>query len=124
MKKVFIALPLALAFAAAAQPPDGRPHFQDLREILVAAIDVPRGEARGVLVGDLATSVTRAFDASGSILLDVSTERRYRQPGCSRLKLTVSQEGVLLPGEATRRTKTVDVSLNYCRDGTPPHSLE
>jgi hypothetical protein len=123
MKAAFAALSVVGAFAAAAQPPDGRPQFRDLRELLVAAIDDPRGEARGILVSDEARSITRVFTASSPIRVDVTTERRYRQSGCSRLKLTITQDGVHLQGEAMPRRKTVDVGLNYCRDGTPPRSL-
>ena len=71
----------------------------------------------------MASLITDRFKAAGPILIDVTTERRYRQPGCSRLKLTFSQDGVNLPGASGPERKTVDIGLNYCRDGTPPKSL-
>ena len=68
----------------------------------------------------MASLITDRFKAAGPILIDVTTERRYRQPGCSRLKLTFSQDGVNLPGASGPERKTVDIGLNYCRDGTAP----
>jgi len=90
---------------------------------MVAAIDSPSGQAQGFLSGKQADAITRQFKASTPILIDVSTERRYQQPGCSRLKVTFSQEGLHLPGFTTPQRRTVDVGLNYCRDGKPPKSL-
>jgi len=100
-----------------------RLQVKNLHELMVAAIDDPKGEARGVLTSDIARAATRTFKASGPILVDVATERRYKQPGCSRLKLTFSQDGVHMPGESSPRKRTMDVGINYCRDGAPPASL-
>ena len=110
---------------AAAQDAERRP-IQDplaLRTLLVAAIDSPAGEARGQLTGEVASLMSERFHTTGPILIDVTTERRYAQPGCSRLKVRFSQDGVVLPGESAPQTRTVDIGLNYCRDGSPPKSL-
>lgn len=90
---------------------------------MIAAIDSPNGAAYGVLVGDTAAAITRQFKGNSPIYIDVSTERRYTQAGCSRLKLLFWQEGVLLPGAATPRKQTLEMGINYCRDGLPPKSL-
>ena len=103
--------------------PGARIPVEDVRVLMVSAIDSPSGEARGVLTGQMAQLITDRFRATGPILVDVSTERRYTQPGCSRLKLRFSQDGVNLPGVAAPQAKTVDIGLNYCRDGLPPKSL-
>ena len=66
--------------------------------LLISAIDSPTGQAQGVLTGQIANRDHGALQGSGPILIDVTTERRYRQPGCSRLKLSFSQDGVNLPG--------------------------
>jgi len=97
---------------------------QDIRSLMVEAIDSPSGQARAQLVGTLPDAVTQHFRASSPILLAVTTERRYRQPGCSRLKLSFAQEGVHLPGLAQPERRGVEVGMNYCRDGRPPQSLE
>ena len=94
-----------------------------LRTLLVAAIDSPTGEARGQLTGEVANLMSEHFRTTGPILIDVSTERRYSQPGCSRLKVRFSQDGVVLPGESAPQNKVVDIGLNYCRDGSAPKSL-
>lgn len=95
----------------------------DARPLMIAAIDSPAGTANGVLVGDTADAITRQFKGSSPIYIDVSTERRYAQAGCSRLKVSFWQEGVLLPGAASPRKQSIEMGINYCRDGLPPKSL-
>ena len=117
-----------VAFAAAlvgtTQPADGgRVPVTDVRVLMIAALDSPTGTAQGVLTSKDAESITKHFKATGPILVDVSTVKRYAQAGCARLKLTFAQDGVQLPGQATPRRNTVDISINYCRDGQPPKSL-
>lgn len=90
---------------------------------MIAAIDSPAGVAHGVLAGDMADAITRRFKATSPIYIDVSTERRYAQSGCSRLKVVFWQEGVLLPGAPAPRKQTIEMGINYCRDGLPPKSL-
>lgn len=120
----FLACVLCLSAPAAwAQSASTRVPVEDVRVLMVAAIDSPSGQAQGFLSGKQADAIARQFKASTPILIDVSTERRYQQPGCSRLKVTFSQEGLHLPGFTTPQRRTVDVGLNYCRDGKPPKSL-
>jgi hypothetical protein len=95
----------------------------DARPLMIAAIDSPAGTAYGVLVGDTADAITRQFKGSSPIYIDVSTERRYAQAGCSRLKVSFWQEGVLLPGAASPRKQSIEMGINYCRGGLPPKSL-
>lgn len=95
----------------------------DVRALMIAAIDSSTGTAHGVLVGDMADAITKRFKATSPIYIDVSTERRYAQAGCSRLKVSFWQEGVLLPGAPAPRKQTIDMGINYCRDGLPPRSL-
>lgn len=118
-----------------AQSHSARAPVEDLRILLVAALDAPDGRAQGVLVGRASDFFTQRFQAHGPILVDVNTERRFAQTGCARLKLRVSQAGVSLPASASpidvspgdskpkTRDMTLDIGLNYCRDGTPPKSL-
>ena len=94
-----------------------------LRTLLVAAIDSPTGEAHGRMTGDIAKMMSDRFRTTGPILIDITTERRYAQPGCSRLKIRFAQDGVVMPGASAPQNKTVDIGLNYCRDGLPPKSL-
>jgi len=121
------AAPLAIllfgwAGAASAQTPERTP-VADARPLLVAALDSPSGAAHGVLVGSLADAITLRFKASSPIYIDVVTEKRYRQAGCGRFKVTFWQEGVLLPSSSAPRKQKIELGINYCRDGLPPRSL-
>ena len=90
---------------------------------VLAAIDAPDGRAHGVLSGPMADAITARFKATSPVYIDVSTERRYAQPGCRRLKVSFWQDGVQLPGEPGPRRRIIDFGINYCRDGLPPRSL-
>lgn len=117
---------LALALALCAPVVAGaqeRIAVPDARPLLLAAIDAPDGRAHGVLAGPVADAITAHFKATSPVYIDVSTERRYAQPGCRRLKVSFWQDGVQLPGAAAPRRQTIDFGLNYCRDGLPPRSL-
>ena len=96
---------------------------RDAKLLLIAAIDSPSGQAQGVLVGEVADAITRRFQGTSPIYIDVSTERRYAQAGCSRLRLSFWQDGVQLPGAPSARRQTIDFGIDYCRDGRPPKSL-
>jgi hypothetical protein len=96
---------------------------QDARPLLVAAIDASSGEAHGMLVGEIAEAVTQRFKGTSPIYIDVTTVRRYAQPGCRRLNVRFWQDGVQLPSVPAPRRQTIDFGINYCRDGQPPKSL-
>jgi hypothetical protein len=114
-----------MLIAGAAMSAQGVPRVpvDDFRVLLVAALDSPAGEAHGILIGPMADAITARGNATGPLLIDVTTLRRYGQPGCSRLNVRFSQEGVVVPGAAAPRKQTLDLGLDYCRDGRPPASL-
>jgi hypothetical protein len=95
----------------------------NLRPLMVSAIDSPTGEAHGVLAGDIADAITKKFQGTTPIYIDITTEKRYTQISCSRLRVTFWQDGVLLPGTPNRRKQTIEFGINYCRDGSAPKSL-
>lgn len=119
----------ALVFAAipsfANEPGNAIPRtpVPEARTLLLAALQAPSGDAHGVLTGEIADAISKRFAATSPIYIDVTTERRYRQPGCSRLKVVFWQDGVLLPGASTARKQTMEMGINYCLDGLPPRSL-
>ena len=113
---------MALGTVAPALAQD-RIAVRDARPLLIAAIDSPDGEAHGVLVGDIADAIAQRFKGTTPIHIDVRTERRYAQPGCSRLQVRFWQDGVQLPGVPAPRRQTIDFGVDYCRDGQPPKSL-
>ena len=112
----------AAALDCGAQAPDRTP-VTDPRPLLLAAIQSTDGQARGVLTGDVADAISKRFAASTPIFIDVTTERRYVQMGCSRLKVTFWQDGVLLPGAKAPRKQTIEFGINYCLDVMPPKSV-
>lgn len=112
-----------LASAAALAADIVRTPVPDARPVLLAALQSADGTAHGVLTGDIAEAITRRFEATSPIYIDVNTEKRYRQPGCSRLKVLFWQEGVQLPGAIAPRKQTIEFGINYCLDGLPPRSL-
>ena len=116
-----LVLAVGLVTAAIAQQ---RVAVPDARQLLIAAIDAPDGQAHGILTGQLADAITDRFKATTPIHIDVSTERRYAQAGCRRLKVRFWQDRVQLPGVPAPRRQTIDFGINYCRDGMPPKSLK
>ena len=69
------------------------------------------------------TPVTDARPVLLAIYIDVSTVKRYRETGCSRLKVLFWQAGLKLPDVAVPRKQTIEFGINYCLDGLPPKSL-
>lgn len=122
MRACALLVVLAAAGLAGSAQAQQRTPVRDARLLLVAAIDASDGRAQGVLVGEVADAITQRFKATTPITIDVSTERRYAQPGCSRLLVRFRQDGVLLPGATEPRRQTIDFRLDYCRDGLPPKS--
>lgn len=114
---------LVLAGGAAAQPIPRMP-VTDVRPVLLSALQAPEGSAHAVLSGPVAEAITRQFQATSPIFIDVATERRYKQPGCSRLQLVLWQDGVQLPPAEAPRRQTIAFGLDYCLDGRPPQSLQ
>jgi hypothetical protein len=94
----------------------------DARPLMLAALRASDGTAHGVLTGAMADAITQQFRASAPILIDVSTVQRYQQPGCSRLKVLIWQDGVQLPDAASPRRQTIEFGIDYCLDGLPPRS--
>lgn len=95
---------------------------EDPRPLMLAALEAPSGEAHGILTGARADAIRARFNAAGPILIDVRTERRLTQAGCSRLVVSFHQDGVRLPGTPGPRRQVLDIGINYCRDGLPPRS--
>lgn len=110
-----------LCAAAHAEPV--RTPVPDARPVMLAALQSADGTAHGVLAGEIADAITKRFEATSPIYIDVSTERRYREPGCSRLKVLFWQEGVRLPEAKAPRKQTIEFGINYCATDLPPKSL-
>ena len=123
--KIAYAAALIAGFAAPTLPDEvPRAPVSDPRPVMLAALQSVNGEAHGILSGEIAEALTQRFTATSSIYIDVTTEKRYAQVGCARLKVRFWQDGVLLPGASSPRRQTIDFGINYCLDGQPPQSLK
>jgi hypothetical protein len=123
MKRPLLLLLCACPLASPAQIPERTP-VKDPKALMVNALMATDGQAHGVLTGDLADAIGQRFKATTPIFIDVTTDKHYRQAGCSRLKVSFWQDGVLLPGAQTPRKQTIEFGINYCLDGLPPKSLQ
>ena len=90
-----------------------------VKPLLVTALD--QGEAYGVLVGQAAQYIAQTFKSAAPIEIDVKTVQPLGEPGCKRLAVTTSQDGVVDFNRERRDTKPERMAftyqLNYCRDG-------
>jgi hypothetical protein len=125
------AMAMALYCQAQTQTPErspetsvGRMPVKDARVLMVMALQAPDGKAHGTLTGKSADAISQRFKANTPISIDVTTDKRYRLPGCSRLKVTFWQDGVWLPGAQAPRKQSIEFGINYCLDGLPPKSLQ
>ncbi|QBE66296.1 hypothetical protein [Pseudoduganella lutea] len=116
---LLLVLDVSAMEGAAARTP-----VEQFAPLLRTALDSPDGTARGMLTGGLAAAISRQYQTSAPIHIDVSTIVRYRQQGCARLRVEVAQDGVRLNTTATSGKQHLRFELNYCRDGLPPRSLE
>lgn len=97
----------------------GMAHSAEVKDFLYQALDSKTGTASGVVTGSMSDRFKQTTRSSAPVTADVSTLKRFRQPGCSRLALVLKQEGV-----PTKGGKFVPFlmryELNVCRDGNPP----
>lgn len=128
MKTLAILVGAACASTTAVASAQERLPVRDAKSLMLSALVAMDGRAYGVLVGEVADAISKRFNATTPIYIDVSTEKRYAQPGCSRLNVRFWQDGVQLPnygagGVQAPRRQIIDFGINYCRDGQPPRSL-
>jgi hypothetical protein len=121
----FAALTLLALAASNAQAVD-RQAVTTVRPLLVSAID--QGEAHGLLVGQAAQYIAQTFKSTAPIEIDVKIVGALGGPGCKRLAVTTSQDGVLDFNREERETqpgrKAFTYQFNYCRDGRTPSTKE
>jgi hypothetical protein len=96
---------------------------EDLRPLLIEAIDAADGAARGVLGGPPAEALRGRGVSSEPLEVEVTTLKVYRQPGCRRLNVRFAQRAVRT-GNEPPQDRAMAFQLNYCRNGEPPRSLE
>ena len=83
------------------------------------ALNAEDGAAKGIVEGKEADAIHAATGANDPIRAEVTTIKRFKQEGCSRLAMKLIQ-----PNTPTKQGVKVDFSLNYelnlCKNGTPP----
>jgi len=126
MLKTFVYVMIALANSAALVQGGGvlRRPVEEVRPLLIEAIDAPAGEAHGRLTGQNADAIGRQFKTAEPINVDVTTLIRYAEDGCRRLSVLFWQEDVQLGQGMPAKRQTVEFGINYCRTEMPPRSLE
>ena len=122
MRIVLVATALLSSPRAADTLAIERQRVTDIKPLLLAALD--RGEAHGVLVGEAAQWTAQYFKTAAPIEIDVRTVKPLPRPGCMRLAITTTQDGVWdynreLRASAPER-KAFTWMVNYCRDGGLP----
>ena len=124
-RRVALALYAAMLCAATSAASETTPRVavNDPNVLMLAAIDSPDGRAAGMLTGSLADAITQRFSATSALLMEVTTLARYAQDGCRRLNVRFWQEGVKLAAGQAPHKQTIDIGINYCRNGQPPASL-
>lgn len=101
-----------------------RRQVEEVRPLMIEAIDAPTGEAHGRLTGQIADAIGRQFKTNEPINIDVTTLIRYAEEGCRRLSVLFWQDGVQLEQGVPAKRQTVEFGINFCRTGMPPRSLE
>ena len=125
IRSCFAAITL-LALTASTVGAADRQAVTTVKPLLVTALD--QGEAHGVLVGQAAQYIAQTFKSAAPIEIDVKTVQPLGEPGCKRLAVTTSQDGVVDFNRERRDTKPARMAftyqLNYCRDGRMPQAKE
>lgn len=118
IRTVSCLLILAISWPALADEM-ARPVVSDIGSLLEAAR--AKGEAHGILGGAAAEQLHK-IGVDQPILVDVITLATLQQKECRRLRVVISQKGVLMPGWQEARDRTSKFEMNYCPGAKPPHS--
>lgn len=105
-------LPLVAVSASAAE-------YDNVKSLMLGAIDAADGSARGVIVGPIARKFVATTGSGAPVLAEVTTLKNFRQEGCKRLNVQLKQANV--PAQDGKLAEFgIDYRLNLCRDGSPP----
>ena len=103
MIRSYVAAITLLAFTASNVDAIERQAVTTVKPLLLTALD--QGEAHGVLVGQAAQYIAQTFKSTAPIEIDVKTVQALGEPGCKRLAVSTSQDGVLDFNREKRATK-------------------
>lgn len=92
-----------------------------VKTLMMQALISPDGKASGIVEGEVADKIHKTTGSYDPLRGEVSTIRRYKEEGCSRLSVKLIQ-----PNTPTKEGPKTDFALNYeldlCKDGMPPRS--
>lgn len=117
MKKRLLCLAGLAMLAGVAQASES----YSVKALMAQALNSPDGHASGTVVGEVADKIHKTTGSYDPLRCEVSTIRRYKEEGCSRLSVKLIQ-----PNTPTKEGTKTDFALNYeldlCKGGTPPRS--
>lgn len=93
--------------------------YSSVKQLLLGAIDATDGRTSGFILGQIAEKFKRTTGSSAPILAEVSTIKSFKQDGCKRLNVRLTQSGVAT-SEGRAADFGMDYGLNLCRNGNPP----
>jgi hypothetical protein len=93
--------------------------YSNVKPLLLQELDNPNGTTQGEITGPIADKFKTTTKSTAPVIATVTTLKRFKQPGCSRLNLSLRQDdvptkqGKLIPFE-------IDIGINLCKNGDPP----
>jgi hypothetical protein len=118
MKKKLLFLACISMLASAAQASDGN----TVKSLMLIALNSPDGTAKGIVEGAVADKIHATTGAYDPVRAEVTTIKRYKEAGCSRLAVKLIQ-----PNTPTKEGPKTDFALNYeldmCKNGQPPNGV-
>lgn len=116
MKLTFLVISLlisSIAFAEIYRQP-----VDTIKPLLLGAIKY--GESHGVLVGETADRLHKAYKSAEPILVDVKAVSALPQKGCKRLIVTIKQDKVIEKGSKEPKAKEKTYKIAFCENGDFP----
>ena len=118
MKKKLLCLSCLSMLVGAAQASD----INTVKALMLMALNSPDGTAKGIVEGAVADKIHETTGAYDPVRAEVSTLKRYKEEGCSRLAVKLIQ-----PNTPTKEGPKTDFALNYeldlCKSGMPPNGV-
>lgn len=94
-----------------------------IKTLLLEAIDAKDGTSKGALTGGVSEKFSSATGSMSPVMAHVTTEKSFKQEGCKRLNVRISQENVKSQN-GSLGPFFIDYGFNICRDGNPPDLAE
>ena len=94
--------------------------YSNVKPFLLQELDHPDGITQGEITGPIADKFKTTTKSMSTVIATVTTLKCFKQPGCSRLNLSLRQDNV-----STKQGKLVpfeiNIGINLCKNGDPPN---